>query len=238
MSTPSQIEEQPNIPKRIEEIARHHALALSIRAGVNFTTQGPVFDELKSDIAHLLANLTAAHASQTSEHEKRIAELETRNKFLEDYTPKTNLGLIEQVAELTRKLAEATIKVKYFESCAIHTDADETIIIAEIGKLREERDSLAKQLEEEHECHDRHLEEDKTKYDDLIRRHEATCTQLAESQAARLAAEEKVASVVEDTLTLIDHIDRETWESCPIDVRKLQLAMLALRTLTSTEVKP
>lgn len=57
--------------------------------------------------------------------------------------------IMEDLSTLRSANEQLQERVKYFESCALHTDKDETIIIAEIGKLRSANAELEGKLAKE-----------------------------------------------------------------------------------------
>jgi hypothetical protein len=121
-----------------------------------------------------VAQLTAARASQTSEHEKQVAEwndtVRLWNKS-EEALQNVIANRDAEIAELTRKLAEA------WSACDAHKDtARELAPLCPVCLLRDHNHQNATFVR-------------------LSKAYETQSAQLAESQAARLAAEAKAGSL-------------------------------------------
>lgn len=65
---------------------------------------------------------------------KRIKELEARNAFLEEFTPKTNLGLLEVIDSLQASIQEAVREVEALRLC-VGLGPEEKIISGSSGSL-------------------------------------------------------------------------------------------------------
>lgn len=82
---------------------------------------------------------TVHEIAQMSEKEdakrRELATLRARNVFLEEFTPKTNLGLIDVIADLKAENARLTECVERIRDGVMRLEVDKARLIAVIGML-------------------------------------------------------------------------------------------------------